>query len=194
MDTKTRILESALKLYNEKGIDATTRHIAAGMGISAGNLHYHFKHTDDIIITLWDQLATEFDQLVSRLGQATEISLDSLHSFYYQSFQTLYKYRFIFLHFVAIGIRIPTIQEHYRSLMQRREKEFKAIFRILIRNGIFRKDIPEAVWTALVRQIFIVSDFWLSNNELTDRLRDKEAAIAFTKQMESMFFPYLSKS
>jgi AcrR family transcriptional regulator len=192
MDTRARILKTALGLYNEKGIEATTRHIAADMGISAGNLHYHFKHTDDIIIALWDQLTTEFDQLVSRLDHTAEINLDSLQSFYYRSFQTLYKYRFIFLHFVAIGIRIPAIRAHYRSLTQRREKEFKELFHILIRNGIFRNDIPEAVWTALVRQIFIVGDFWLSNNELTSRLRGKAAAMAFTKQIESMFFPYLA--
>src|ERR1700743_3870451 len=117
MDTKARILKFALDLYNEKGIKATTRHIAADMGISAGNLHYHFKHTDDIITALWDQLSTEFDQLVSGLGQGKEISLDSLQSFSHQSFQTLYKYRFIFLHFVAIGTRIPAIRAHYRNLM-----------------------------------------------------------------------------
>jgi AcrR family transcriptional regulator len=193
MDTKARILKAALDLYNEKGIEATTRHIAAELAISAGNLHYHFKHTDDIILSLWDQLAMEFDQLVSGLGQTAEINLDLLRSFYYQSFQILYKYRFIFLHFVAIGIRIPAIQTHYRRLIQRREKEFKAIFHILIRNGVFRKDIPETIWTALVRQIFIVSDFWLSSNELTDRLRGKAAAAAFTQQIETVFFPYLSK-
>jgi len=193
MDTKARILKAALDLYNEKGIEVTTRHIAATMNISAGNLHYHFKHTDDIIIALWDHLCKEFDQLVSGLGQVTKINPEILRSFYYQSFQTIYKYRFIFLHFVAIGIRIPAIRTHYKSLIQRREKEFKAIFHILIQNGVFRNDIPESVWSSLIRQIFIVSDFWLSSNELIDRLRGKAAVAAFTGQIESMLFPYLSK-
>jgi len=193
MDTKARILKAALDLYNEKGFEVTTRHIAASMAISAGNLHYHFKHTDDIIIALWDQLSMEFDQLVSGLGRVEEINLEILRSFYYRSFQTLYKYRFIFLHFVAIGIRIPAIRAHYKSLIQRREKEFRALFHILIRDGVVRNDIPEALWTPLVRQIFIVSDFWLSSNELTDRLRGKAAAAAFTGQIEAMLFPYLSK-
>lgn len=193
MDTRTRILAAALELYNEKGIDATTRHIASSIGISAGNLHYHFKHTDDIIVTLWNQLLSDFDQLVSALEQAEEINLVSLKSFYQQSFERVYKYRFVFLHFVAIATRIPVVRKDYKNLVKRREKEFKGVFHTLIQNGIFRNDIPDSVWTALVRQIFIIGDFWLSNNQLTEGLKDKKAAMAFANQIDALFYPYLSR-
>ncbi|MCK7554010.1 TetR/AcrR family transcriptional regulator [Chitinophaga sedimenti] len=192
MDTKSRILAAALELYNEKGIDATTRHIAAAMDISPGNLHYHFKQTDDVIMALWDRLVAEFSVLVINLDKVKHIGLDTLRSFYRQSFDIEYKYRFIFLHFVAIGARLPKIREQYAGMMQRREKEFKGIFKKLVQGGIFQKDVPPKVWKALVRQIFIVADFWLSSNELTDQLRGEKAATAFTRQMEAMFYPYLS--
>ena len=71
MDTKSRILETALALYNEQGIQSVTnRHIAAEMGISPGNLHYHFRHTDDIIVALYEALSVEMDELVRGLEQA----------------------------------------------------------------------------------------------------------------------------
>lgn len=185
MDTKEKILAAALALYNERGISATTRHIAASMAISPGNLHYHFKHTDDIILELYARLAAEMDGLVIRLENGDEVK-----HFIQASFQVVYKYRFIFLHFVEIAARIPSIQQHYFQLFKKRGNEFKGVFKILIRQGYFRDDIPDQVWTALIQQIFIVGDFWLSNNELTRQLDGKEAANAFYKQMDAMFYPY----
>lgn len=191
METKEKILMAALAVYNERGISATTRHIAASMGISPGNLHYHFKHTDDIILALWARLSHEMDQLVNELG--AEVSLPSVQAFIRASFLVVSKYKFIFLHFVEIGAKVPSIREAYYLLFKKRDKEFKSIFRKLIKSGYFRDDIPEPVWSALVNQIFIVGDFWLSNNELTRQLEGKEAANAFYKQMDAMFYPYLAK-
>lgn len=188
METKEKILIAALAVYNERGISATTRHIAASMSISPGNLHYHFKHTDDIIMELWARLSQEMDQLVIELGG--EVSIRSVQAYIRASFLVVYKYRFIFLHFVEIGAKIPAIQQAYYGLFQKRDKEFKSIFRKLIKNGYFRDDIPASVWTALVNQIFILGDFWLSNNALTKQLTGKEAENAFCKQMDAMFYPY----
>jgi len=62
MNTKEKILSKALELFNEKGYNnITTRHIAAELAISAGNLHYHFKHSEDIIKILFDELTLKMD-------------------------------------------------------------------------------------------------------------------------------------
>src|SRR5439155_24921871 len=42
--TRDRILEASLALFNQDGLAAGSTHrIAAELGISSGNLHYHFK-------------------------------------------------------------------------------------------------------------------------------------------------------
>ena len=42
--TRDRILEASLTLFNAEGLAAVSTHrIAAELGISPGNLHYHFK-------------------------------------------------------------------------------------------------------------------------------------------------------
>lgn len=194
MDTKERILNTALHLYNKEGIHAiTSRHIAVEMGISPGNLHYHFRHTDDIIQALYSQLSAEFDTLMSQTGHMKDIDIDSMDAFTALSFTIIYKYRFIFLHFVEIVRRIPSIRRDYLKLTERRTVQFSNIFKQLVKNGIFRNDLPKDIWPALVKQIFIVADFWLSNNELTSRLPEKKALLQFKETFQVMFMPYLAK-
>ena len=192
MDTKARILKAALQVYNQKGIDVvTTRHIAASISISPGNLHYHFKHTDDIITALYARLAAGFDQEMKKIGSGGHIDMDRILDLAACSFKLMDHYRFIFLHFVEIAARIPAIGANYRQLMAGRTKEFVKLFRQLVRNGTFRADLKSTVWPALVKQLFIVADFWLSHNELTSRLRGREAEFAYRDTFKILFLPFL---
>lgn len=194
MDTKEKILQAALKLYNTEGITViTSRHIAASMNISHGNLHYHFKHTDEIIQSLYDRLAAEFDGIILQMDEDRALNMEAFDRFSTRSLEIMYKYRFIFLHFVEIGRRIPAVREDYFRLTKRRAREFKTIFKQLVKNGVFRRDLPDKIWAALVTQIFIMGDFWLSNNELTGRLEEKEAVAHYRKIFRMMFLPYLAK-
>ena len=52
--TRDRILEAALRLFNDEGLPAVSTHrIAAELGISPGNLHYHFKTKRLIVVWLF---------------------------------------------------------------------------------------------------------------------------------------------
>ncbi len=58
---KEAILEAALALFAEKGVDAaTTREIAERAGTSEGNLYRHFDGKDDLARTLFETTARRF--------------------------------------------------------------------------------------------------------------------------------------
>lgn len=58
--TRDRILQKALTLYNERGTSAvTTNHIAEAMGISPGNLYYHFRNREEIIRNIFTIMEDE---------------------------------------------------------------------------------------------------------------------------------------
>jgi len=192
MGTKEKILNAAIEMYNSKGINITTRHIAAHISISPGNLHYHFKHTDDIVKELYNRLAIAFDCLIKDFAQSGVIDREGLKNFYLQSFSIGYKYRFILLNFVEIGKRVPSIQVAYRELVKRRKEEFGLIFHKLVLAGYFRSDLPNEIWESLGTSFFILGDFWLSHNELIDKLDEQEAAAAYSKLMEYTILPFLS--
>lgn len=53
--TRNKIFQSALALFNVKGIDATsTREITEGAGIAEGTLYRHFKSKDELAWSLFE--------------------------------------------------------------------------------------------------------------------------------------------
>ncbi|MEX2531031.1 MAG: TetR/AcrR family transcriptional regulator [Gemmatimonadota bacterium] len=71
---KDAILEAALALFAEKGVDATTtREIAGSAGTSEGNLYRHFEGKDDLVRTLFQASARRFaTALEEAAGDETE--------------------------------------------------------------------------------------------------------------------------
>ncbi|ADO45207.1 transcriptional regulator, TetR family [Hydrogenobacter thermophilus TK-6] len=72
-DTKKRILESALKLFSEKGIRETTiKDIAKEVGITEGAIYRHFTSKDEIVRGLFGMYSEEFyDRLMLAFEEKT---------------------------------------------------------------------------------------------------------------------------
>ncbi|MGL4370327.1 MAG: TetR/AcrR family transcriptional regulator, partial [Spirochaetota bacterium] len=63
-DTREKIIETAVALFNEKGAHSvTTNHIADKMGMSPGNLYYHYRNKQEIIREIFDMIALEFTRI-----------------------------------------------------------------------------------------------------------------------------------
>ena len=57
MTKRDRLLHTALKLFIERGIDATaTASIAQKSGVSVGTLFYHFKNKEELVLVLCRQI------------------------------------------------------------------------------------------------------------------------------------------
>ncbi|NIG56450.1 TetR/AcrR family transcriptional regulator [Chitinophaga sp. Cy-1792] len=194
MTTKEKILGAALQLYNAKGTDVITiRHIAKEIGISHGNLQYHYKNTEELILALFGQLSSEMDQLMTA---AAAPAIPSFHAFrqdLQKAFTIFYKYRFIFLHFVAIVQRVPEIKTRYNSMDEFRGQQFSHMFASYREMGIFRNDIPTQIWKELISLLYITSDFWLAHNEIKLGLQDQAAVDHYVQLISNMFYPYLTE-
>lgn len=189
MSTKDKILDTALELFNAQGIEAVTvRHIAQVMGISHGNLQYHYANTDLIIQALYNRLAARFDAMLLTPPDKMNAFRESVIA----SFELIYEFRFIFLHFVEIGRRIPAVTKHYKDNLRKREPQFLHIFSVMQQQGVMRKDIPEDILKLFVHQLFIVTDFWLSSNEITLQLKEKKALKYYSGLFWGMFYPYFT--
>ena len=60
-NTKLEILRVAKELFNERGYnDVSTQNIADAMGISKGNLNYHFNKKEDIIEAVVEEMHSHY--------------------------------------------------------------------------------------------------------------------------------------
>lgn len=100
--TRALILETAMRLFQERGYDKTTmRAIAAEAGVSVGNAYYYFAGKEHLIQGFYDRLAAEHraavrevldreTDLEARLGGVLKVWLDiamPYHEFAVQFFK-----------------------------------------------------------------------------------------------------------
>ena len=65
MKTKDKIITTAIDLFNIHGTKAiSTNHIAKEMGISPGNLYYHFRSKNDIIRSISDNFSNDLGSVL----------------------------------------------------------------------------------------------------------------------------------
>lgn len=135
------ILTTALRLFNEQGSHkVTTNHIAKAMGISPGNLYYHFKNKEHIIRDLLSRLIREFDSLIPRQS-TNESGLDLMAAALAAIAAIIYKYRFVYIELAALAARDETFKKMYRTIKTKRVQEFVSIFDLISKKGVFRQAV-----------------------------------------------------
>jgi len=193
MTTKERILKAALKLFNKYGINRiTVRHIAKELKMSHGNLCYHFPNTNTIIAALYENLVEQFNIILDSL-EPNENAFEALTQSMYKIFDLVNKYKFLFLHFVEIGRRIPSIKRRHFELIEMRKIQIRQFTTIFQNEGYYRKDLPDSQYEWLITQIFIYGDFWLSSSELLYQGNQKDKINFYLQGYMALFIPYLTE-
>ena len=102
MKTRERILATALCLFNESGTaPVSTNHIAEALGISPGNLYYHFRNKEEIIRALFEQQFARWDADYAFPDDRLP-NLDDLQQLVRATFVTAWEYRFMYRELIAL--------------------------------------------------------------------------------------------
>jgi len=191
-NTKEIILETALKLFNSDGLSKVTlRTIANEMGISQGNLNYHFKKREEIIESLYFQLVHKIDEKMSE-NSSKIIELETLLGLSSIIMECFYAYRFFMLDFVQIMRESNKIRKHYLQLTKKREEQFLVLFTVLVENEVLRKEILPNEYLFLYKRFQILGDFWISSAEVTNSRLSKKMIVEYSHIINQSIFPYLT--
>jgi AcrR family transcriptional regulator len=203
MTTKEKILQKALECFNRDGTDAVTvRSIATELGMSHGNLCYHFPTTDDIIKALYFQLVEEMNaQIASNnvdegnpdaIGKGVKIDIKFLAKMTKASFEGLYKYRFLLLDFVHIMRRMPEIKTHYQALTKMRHLQFQFLISALEKNRYVKPQRIDNQYDTWIQSAILFGDFWLSNAEIIYEGAEENKVKTYWRMFMRMCAPYLT--
>ena len=95
MKTRDRIIQASKDLFNEQGErNVTTNHIASHLGISPGNLYYHFKNKQQIIYDIYLNYEKQVDEQL-KLPEDRPLNINDKLMYLQSIFQGLWDYRFL---------------------------------------------------------------------------------------------------
>jgi len=192
--TAERILEVTLALFNRFGEpNVSTTLISAELGISPGNLYYHFPAKDELINALFDR----FEQALGELLPAS----DSVHDvedawfFMHSLFELIWQHRFLYRDLNDLLSKNRRLETHLQKALQDKTRAFQAMLDSMRRSGALQIDARETqtVATSLV----VVLTYWLSFEYVRDPRHALEPASAQAALLRgaqhglSLLAPYL---
>ncbi|MBJ8434015.1 MULTISPECIES: TetR/AcrR family transcriptional regulator [Acinetobacter] len=170
LKTKDRILQISLQLFNERGErSVTTNHIAAELGISPGNLYYHFRNKHEIIKELMYQYQVETLDMLSLPEDRPLTTNDKISYFQVLSGQ-LWSYRFIHrdvYHLVESNEDFKKIYPRFAGqVMQQGQK----IYQAFVDAGLMKMTPSEI--EALIINLWIVLTNWTNFLYMSGHISD----------------------
>ena len=101
MTKKQMILEAAVKLFAEKGIESTSvQQITEKCGISKGAFYLHFKSKEELTVSILDHFMQNALLKIDQSVISTELHDEKLYQYYYESLSYFQQYKSLALIFL----------------------------------------------------------------------------------------------
>ena len=192
--TKDRILQISLQLFNERGErSVTTNHIAAELGISPGNLYYHFRNKQEIIKELAQQYQSETLEMLALPTDRPLNANDKIRYFQVLSNQ-LWAYRFIHRDVYHLVENNEDFRKVYPRFAGQVMQQGQKIYRAFVDAGLMKMTDSEI--EALIINLWIVLTNWTNflymSGHISDNNRLEEKWVwQALRQMVFLEGPYL---
>ena len=139
MSTKDRILTKSLELFNAGGARTIgTTHIGEALGMSPGNLYYHFRNKEEIVAALFDRMEPEFRAALTG-NAAPPLSAERFAGFYILAFDILWRYRFFFGALVDLLRRDDELAARYGAFQSWALEALESIAAQMVNDGSMAK-------------------------------------------------------
>jgi AcrR family transcriptional regulator len=190
-DTRELILTTSLALFNEFGEpNVTTNQIADEADISPGNLYYHFRSKDDIVIELFKRFLSSYQPLIE-IPQDILLQAEDLWFQLHLSFELKSQYRFLYRNLADLTARIPDLNRAMRGLLGRERQAARNSLSGLQQAGAIH--ITGTQKELLAESILLSTTYWVSYADLfeTGSLEDGTAQVNAIARVLMLVTPYL---
>ncbi len=157
--TAERILEVTLELFNRYGEpNVSTTLISAELGISPGNLYYHYPAKDELINALFDR----YERALAEILQAADgvQNVEDAWLFFHMLFELVWGYRFLYRDLNDLLSKNRRLETHFQFVLKNKTRAMHALLDGLSRAGAVRLTGAEAA--PLATSMVVLVTYWLS--------------------------------
>ncbi|TLP40669.1 TetR/AcrR family transcriptional regulator [Arcobacter arenosus] len=193
ISTIDKIKNTALKLFNENDtLSISTNHIAKAAAISPGNLYYHFKNKEEIILSLYIDLSQIYSSQKSfEMIRISSNPIKQLQLNFDKMGELFYEYRFLLRDSMVIMALNPSLKELFVKNQQKRILQIQDILEFFVNENILVSSIKQHLEKRARLHWFITSYWQVFASTTGDVTKEsiKEAKEVF---FEFMIYPYLT--
>jgi AcrR family transcriptional regulator len=189
--TRERIVETALRLFNEFGEpNVTTTIVADEMNISPGNLYYHFANKDEIVNEIFAAFEREIRETLAAPTKRTP-TIEDAWLFLHLVFELIWKYRFLYRDLNDLLSRNRHVETHMKDIVGHSVRTASQLCGGLVAAGDMRASPAEI--ESLAANIVVVATYWLSFEFVREPRRQADGATLArgAYHVMSMLAPYL---
>ena len=157
--TAERIQEVTLDLFNRFGVpNVSTTLIAGELGISAGNLYYHYPAKDQLVNALFDRYEQALDELLLAAQEVRHV--EDAWLFFHLLFEHLYAYRFLYRDLNDLLTANRRLETHVQGVLARKLLAVQVLLLGLEQGGQLAGPPPDR--PAVATQMVVLLTYWLS--------------------------------
>ena len=157
--TAERIASVTLDLFNRYGEPhVSTTLISSELGISPGNLYYHFPSKDKLVNHLYDQFEASMLSLLDAGGDVQDI--EDAWFFLHSVFERVWDHRFLYrdLNHLLSGNR--HLETHFHAVLERKTLALRQMLESLASAGVMQIGAEPA--HTLSASMAVMVTYWLS--------------------------------
>jgi AcrR family transcriptional regulator len=194
--TAERILEVTLDLFNRFGEpNVSTTLISAELGISPGNLYYHYPAKDELINSLFDRYERSLSELLNASDNVRDV--EDAWFFMHTLFELIWQYRFLYRDLNDLLSKNRRLETHFQWVLKNKILAVRAMLGSMNRTGAVSIDSRELEPTA--DSMVVVLTYWLSFEYVRDPRRALEpesaqaALLRGAHHVLNLLVPYLEQ-
>lgn len=173
--TRETIIEKAIEITNEVGmVDFRIDSLAGRLGLSPGNITYHFSKKEELVQTLWEQCYREFARVDIFLTRIVDVKQFFL--FLKGILETIYRYRGVIMFRGGDLKLLRQDKTNGYSFMELMDKKLNLLIQELEHNGYLNDKTTRKDSLVLKRITISLLRHWI-NMEMIHNGRPDEKEI-----------------
>jgi len=188
--TKEKIIQKAISIFNVKGTGAISLNaLAEEIGISAGNLQYHYRNKEKIVRAILEVMYEDWNQVYQEMVVPSFTS-DTLRHVLEINFQLVWKYRFFYRELNALLRNDKSLAKRYAAIQEERLAEQEMMMKHMITPG-GTQPMSKSELHNMVVIGWVLSNSVLSYIESTGRTVDETAMNEAVEVLIQHYTPYI---